>query len=271
MNMFVKMVVVAGLGVGLGLVGAYFFFNFQSANTREGFFDNQWAPKKTAAKSDAAPKLTVDGSPTFDLGAIQTSRQVECEFIVRNIGNDALEFGLAGKLPTVLRTDLPADQQVRLPSQATYPITVYVTPTEIDSEFNKAIVLQIGSGNERLILTVTGKVSGGIVAIPTGVALQNGQPESSNPVQLNLFCWTADNLEVTDIKVEGRSEANWLKHSVQPVSSSLLAEQASAKSGVTITFELTPNFPPDAHSSVLLIQTNQAEFPTVRVPLAIAN
>ena len=271
MNMFVKMVVMAGLGVGLGLAGAYFFFNFQSTNTREGFFENQWAPKKTATKSDAAPKLTVDGSPTFDLGAIQTSRKVECEFMVRNIGNDVLEFGLAGTLPTALRTDLHAGQQVRLPSQATYPITVYVTPTEIDSEFSKAVVLQVGSGKERLILTVTGKVSGGIVAVPTAVALQSGQPGSGNPVQLNLFCWTADNLEVTDVKVEGRADANWLKHTVQPVSSSLLVEQVSAKSGVTITFELANDFPPDARSSILLIQTNQAEFPTVRVPLSISN
>lgn len=269
MNMFVKMVVMAGLGVGLGLVAAYSFFKFQSTNAREGFFENQWAPKNTATNSGATPKLTVDGSPTFDLGAMQTNRQVECEFILRNIGNDVLEFGLAGTLPTSLRTDLPAVQQVRLPSQATYPISVYVTPAEIDAEFSKSVVLQVGGGKERLILTVTGKVSGGIVAVPTAVALQSGQPESENPVQLNLFCWTADNLEVTNVKVEGRADAKWLKHSVQPVSSNLLAEQASAKSGVTITFELASDFPPDAGSSVLLIQTNQAEFPTLRVPLSI--
>ncbi len=99
MQLGIKGIILAALGIGLGIAAAWGFFNFQIANTKESFFDGQWSAQAAQAEQQTALKLTVYGLNPRDLGQILTGTKTDVDFLIRNPGNRKTRFRMSGPPP----------------------------------------------------------------------------------------------------------------------------------------------------------------------------
>lgn len=259
MHLGIKGILLAALGVGLGSLAAWGFFQFQIANSREGFFDGQWAPKTAESAPQEVTRLTIDGLNPRDLGSLLTGTKSSVDFLLRNPGGRKLKFQMSGPPPAALAVDLPSGG-AEIAAGGTYPVTVTVTPNLVDAKFNKSIVVQTEEG-ARTVLTVTAKVDGGLGLVQTELTFSRAALATESVKEAELVCATSDSLGLKQIRFNGKPDLPaWLSVEPLQMTPDLLSNQAGAKSGLLIRITISGDLPPDLSSAQLELTTDQSQY-----------
>lgn len=259
MHLGIKGILLAALGVGIGGLAAWGVFQFQIANTKEGFFDGQWAPKAVEVAQQEATKLTVDGLNPRDLGSLLTGTKTSVDFLLRNPGGRKLKFQMSGPPPSALTVDLPTGG-AEIAAGSTYPITITVSPAIVESKFNKSIVLQTEAG-ARTVLTITAKVDGGLGLVNNAITYSRAQLGTENIKDAVLICATTDSLQLKQILFEGKSDLpEWLSVEPLAMNSDLLSNHPGAKSGLVVRITVGAGLPPELKTARLELVTDQPQF-----------
>ncbi len=259
MQLGIKGVLLAALGIALGIGAAWGFFNFQVANTKESFFDGQWSPQVAKPEQEAALKLTVEGLNPRDLGRILTGTKTDIDFLVRNPGNRKTRFRMSGPPPSALSVDLPSEGADIAPG-STYPVTITVVPTAADLKFNRTIVLQTDDG-ARTVLTVTAQVDGGLGLSSKELTISRSELNSELVKEVELICATTDQIRLSKILFNGQDELpSWLRIEPLEMNSELLSNSPGAKSGWLLRLAFSPDLPGDIREAKLELITDQPEF-----------
>lgn len=259
MHLGIKGILLAVLGVALGGLATWGFFQFQIANSKEGFFDGQWAPKATESASKEVTKLTVDGLNPRDLGSLLTGTKSSVDFLLRNPGSRKLKFQMSGPPPSTLAVDLPASG-AEIAAGGTYPVTITVTPNSVDAKFNKSIVVQTEEG-ARTILTIQAKVDGGLGLVSPELTFSRAALAADSVKEAELICATADSLELKQLRFDGKPELpSWLSVEPLQMNSDLLSNHPGAKSGLLLKIAIGGELPADLKTAQLELTTDQTQY-----------
>ena len=259
MHLGIKGILLAILGVVLGGLAAWGFFQFQLAYNKEGFFDGQWAPQAEENSQQAATKLTIDGLNPRDLGKLLTGTKTSVDFLLRNPGGRKLKFQMSGPPPAALAVDLPAGG-AEIAAGSTYPVTITVSPKMAESRFSKSIVVQTEEG-ARTVLTVTAQVDGGLGLLNEELAFSRAQLGSDNIKETELVCATTETLKLKQILLNGKPELpDWLSVEPLEMNSDLLSNHPGAKSGLLLKITIGAGLPAELKAARLELVTDQAEY-----------
>jgi hypothetical protein len=259
MNLLVKGVLLAIIGLLLGVAGAWAFLQFQIANTKEQFFDGQWPRKIDETTQPTAVKLEVEGLNTRELGKLLAGTKTSVDFLLRNPSNEKVKFKLAGEPPAELQIDIPADGAV-INANSTYPVTVTVTPKFAENRFSKSIIVETEQGG-KTALTVNAQVEGGLGLVNNELVFSRAKLPTENVKEAELVCSTSKSLKSVKLALEGNSTLpGWLLVEPLEMTDDLLSNNPGATSGLVVRVTVGPELPADLKEAKLELITDQSQY-----------
>lgn len=267
----IPITIAVGIIVGLGL--AQLMLRLSLSDDRESFFQGRWA---TTGKtdSDSALGIAVRGKSTIDLGEIQSGRRLVQEVMLENRANGAAEFWISGEPPAALRLDIPIDKKIKIEARGTYPLTVSSIPNQLQAEFKKLLVLQTNQGDRKVLITVTGKVVGGIALTPDRLLLSRTVWDQGQVVKLFLVTSQDSPPEITSVSVRGLGTPAWLKSEISPIAAAELPKLRetmgeNVKSGWQVQLSANEPLPASLPRFSLLLNTQAKDFEILECPVEV--
>jgi hypothetical protein len=259
MNLFVKGVLLAIIGLLLGVAGAWAFLQFQMANSKEQFFSGQWPRNIDKPTQPTAVKLEVEGLSTRDLGKLLTGTKTSVDFLLRNPSSEKVKFKLAGAPPAVLQIDIPANGAV-IGANSTYPVTVTVTPKVSENKFSKSIIVETEQGG-KTVLTVNAQVEGGLGLVNNELVFSRAKLATEKVKEAELVCSTSKSLKSVKLSLDGNSTLpGWLLVEPLEMTDDLLSNNPGATSGLVVRVTVSPELPADLKEAKLELVTDQSQY-----------
>ena len=259
MNLGIKGVVLAILGLLLGVAGAWAFLQFQIANSKEQFFSGQWPRKSEQTAQPTVVKLEVEGLSTRDLGKLLTGTKTSVDFLLRNPTGEKVKFKLAGAPPAALQIDLAADGAV-IGANSTYPVTITVTPFIAEEKFSKSLIIETEKG-AKTVLTVNARVEGGLGLVNNELVFSRAKLATENVKEAELVCATSKSLKSVKLTVDGKPTLPaWLLVEPLEMNADLLSNNPGATSGLIVRVTVGPELPADVKQAKLELVTDQSQY-----------
>lgn len=259
MNLIIKGVLLAIIGLLLGVAGAWAFLQFQIASSKEQFFSGQWPRSSDQPAQPTAVKLEVEGLSSRDLGKLLTGTKTSVDFLLRNPTGEKVKFKLAGAPPAALQIDIPADGAV-IGANSSYPVTVTVTPKVSENKFSKSIIVETEQG-AKTVLTVTAQVEGGLGLVNNELVFSRAKLATENVKEAELVCSTSKSLKSVKLTLDGNSTLPaWLFVESLEMNDDLLSNNPGATSGLVVRVTVGPELPADLKEAKLELVTDQSQY-----------
>ncbi|MEE2827099.1 MAG: DUF1573 domain-containing protein [Planctomycetota bacterium] len=156
MKTIIAYAVLASVAVLTGIGAGWGFGWWESSNTEENFFQNQWA---RIDSSNVAPQVSLLGSNDFQFKALKQGEPVIHDFVIKNSGTSDLEIKLEEQSDNV--DVLLPDGQVVLPGR-TFPVTLKLRNSNLPGEFKEFAVISTNDPSEerkQLRFSISGTLS----------------------------------------------------------------------------------------------------------------
>ncbi len=271
----IKIPITIALGIALGLGLAQIMMRASLNGDRESFFQGRWA---TTGKTDADSVLGlgVRGKSTLELGEIQSGRRLIQEVMLENRANGGAEFWISGEPPASLRLDIPVDKKIKIEARSTYPLTISSTPNQLQSDYKKLLVLQTNQGDRKVVITITGKIVGGIALTPERLQLSRTEWNAGGVISLYVVTSMENLPAIKAISVRGQGNPSWLKSEVAPIPDSQWpqireAMGVNAKSGWQIQISANEPLPESLQQFALLVSTQANDYELLECPVVVGN
>jgi hypothetical protein len=259
MNLGIKGIILAVVGILLGIGAAWAFFQFQVANSKEQFFSGQWPRKSEKAAEPATAKLEVEGLSSRDLGKLRTGTKTTIDFLLRNPTGEKVKFKLSGAPPVALQIDLPAEGAV-IGANSTYPVTVTVTPMVAENKFSKSLILQTEQG-AKTVLTINAQVEGGLGLVNNELVFSRAKLPAENVKEAELVCATSNSLKAVKVTLDGKPTLPaWLTVEPLEMNADLLSNNPGATSGLVVRVTVGSDLPADFKEAKLELVTDQSQY-----------
>jgi hypothetical protein len=259
MNLIIKGVLLAIIGLLLGVAGAWAFLQFQIASSKEQFFSGQWPRSSDQPAQSTAVKLEVEGLSSRDLGKLLTGTKTSVDFLLRNPTGEKVKFKLAGAPPAALQIDIPAGGGV-IGANSSYPVTVTVTPKVSENKFSKSIIVETEQG-AKTVLTVTAQVEGGLGLVNNELVFSRAKLATENVKEAEVVCSTSKSLKSVKLTLDGNSTLPaWLFVESLEMNDDLLSNNPGATSGLVVRVTVGAELPADLKEAKLELVTDQSQY-----------
>lgn len=259
MSLGIKGILLAVVGILLGMGAAWAFFQFQVATSKEQFFSGQWPRTGGQSEQPSAAKLEVAGLSSRDLGKLRTGTKTTVDFLLRNPTDEKLRFKLAGSPPAALEIDIPAEGAV-INANSTYPVTVTVSPRVAENKFSKSLILETEQGG-KTVLTFNAQVEGGLGLVNNELVFSRAKLATENVKEAELVCATSKSLKAVRMTLDGKPNLpGWLTVEPLEMSADLLSNNPGATSGLVVRVTVGPDLPADLKEAKLELVTDQSQY-----------
>jgi len=258
---FIAKVAAAGfLGVVVGVISAASEFLLWPAVKRTGTV----VPLQTETSAAGEPKAVVD-SLEFDFGVLDEHAVGEHQFVIRNEGTAPLRLE-EGSTTCRCTSSLVGRREIR-PGEETV-VTVKFDLKGYSGPYSQSVtILTNDRRNPRIVLSVRGKVTKAVQAIPSEIVLTRiaaGQPAVA---EFRLVGYRPTPLSISSWSFEDSSTAEYFWVEFRPLEAAELEQHEGASGGVRGVLTIRPGLPLGAFSQKLVVKTNYPEAPEITVPI----
>jgi hypothetical protein len=255
-----KILVASLLGVLVGVVSAASEFLLWPPVKRTGAIP----PFQAEAPLTGEPKAVVE-SLVFDFGVLDEHAVGEHQFVIRNEGSAPLRIEEGS---TTCRCTSSLVGRKEIPPGEKSVVTVKFDLKGFSGPYSQSVtVLTNDKRNPRIVLTVRGKVTKAVQAVPSELVLTRIAAGQRAATEFLLLGFRPTPLNITSWSFEDPSTAQHFSVELRPLDPAELGEHQGATGGVLGILTIRPGLPLGAFSQKLVLKTNYPEAPEVTVPI----
>lgn len=256
------------LGVGAGVSTAFLRIN-----------RHRWVPPSSGGVSAGAgrmspknnpavrqPKLVVDHE-IYKFGVMHTTEKGSHDFIFTNAGTAPLKLYKGDSSCNCAVSKLEKSEV--LPGESA-KVTVKWEAKKKDyfGQYQEtANVLTNDPNWLQVELSIKGKFTPGVRAVPDELALNSVPASETVTTTLKLFGYLPEPVEITGYELADPSTAEHFEVTFQPLASDQVEEEEDATSGHLVQVLVEPGLPPGPFQQRIVLRTNLKDYPTVVVPV----
>ncbi len=187
------------------------------------------------------PKLEVVDGREFEFGSMDVGEKMTHKFTVRNVGTTPLELDLVRTTCKCAVGELTSD---KIPPGETGDIFFEWFAKEYQAEYRQTATIQTNDpSNQVLLLSVVGRVTESIIALPQNLVLGDATVDDARKATLTVYAFRDPHLQIGRMEWIGSElsdsfEANWSVASKQR-----LANASGALSACDVSVQLRPGMP----------------------------
>jgi hypothetical protein len=223
-------------------------------------------PLGLEAPDPRSPPPTVSvPEDAYDFGFMDSNATGQHEFILTNTGRGPLRIEQGSTSCKCTATVL---EEGEIPPGESGSVVVEWTAKGFSGDFEQtATILTNDPENPRVTLTVQGRITVAVRAVPSQLRFNGLAADESQSASVRLFGYRPEPLEITGYEFGDEGTSEYFELTYRPLSSDELSEEPGATSGVLVDVTVKPGLPIGAFRQEILLKTKSQEAPTVKVPV----
>ena len=215
------------------------------------------------APGEPAPRVVVDETD-HDFGAMQRESSKTHDFTFTNEGEGPLKLQLGD---TTCKCTLSELAQDSIPPGESAKVTLEWTAKTSSAEFRQEAAIHTNDPEQdRIVLTVSGKVFDALSILPRDVVFSNAVVDAVAEGTIRVTSYVDEDLDFVEHHLTNLDNAEFFDVKIEPVPPEEF-NSADIKRAWQIQVSLKPGLPIGAFTQSLKLVTNSAEFGTVEIPI----
>ncbi|HEX4144485.1 MAG TPA: DUF1573 domain-containing protein [Pirellulales bacterium] len=255
----------AALGALLGVGTSWARIGWDTAPPPLLLAPEESAHAPTFAPVEGPPPKVVVEADEYDFGSVAYDQTVEHAFRFTNRGESPLQLEAGGTTCVKCTISRLPDDPIAPGESADVIVEYHATAAEFDFR-QSATILTNDPKTPRVVLSVEGKIIVETKIKPTKLIFSRLAVTQAGRAAVRVFAYFDRDFAIESFELTDPDTARFFDVAIEPLSAADV-EAESAKAGYEVQVTVKPGMPLGPLRQVLLLHTNLAAMPELRVPV----